>query len=37
MLVESMASGCIPIAYDIDYGPSDIITDGVDGFLGHRG
>lgn len=33
MLVESMASGCIPIAYDIDYGPSDIITDGVDGFL----
>lgn len=33
MVVESMASGCIPIAYDIDYGPSDIITDGVDGFL----
>lgn len=33
MIVESMASGCIPIAYDIDYGPSDIITDGVDGFL----
>ncbi|HIW99801.1 MAG TPA: glycosyltransferase, partial [Candidatus Nesterenkonia stercoripullorum] len=24
---------CIPIAYDIEYGPSDIITDGVDGFL----
>lgn len=33
MIVESMANGCIPIAYDIDYGPSDIITDGVDGFL----
>ena len=33
MLVESMAGGCIPIAYDIDYGPSDIITDGVDGLL----
>ncbi|WP_198394233.1 glycosyltransferase [Brevibacterium yomogidense] len=33
MLIESMASGCIPIAYDIDYGPSDIITNGVDGFL----
>lgn len=33
MVVESMANGCIPIAYDIDYGPSDIITDGVDGFL----
>lgn len=33
VLVESMAAGCIPIAYDIKYGPSDIITDGVDGFL----
>lgn len=32
-IVESMAAGCIPIAYDIEYGPSDIITDGVDGFL----
>ena len=33
VLLESMASGCIPIAYDIDYGPSDIITDGENGFL----
>lgn len=33
VLVESMAAGCIPISYDIKYGPSDIITDGVDGFL----
>lgn len=33
VLVESMASGCIPIAYDVRYGPRDIITDGVDGFL----
>lgn len=33
VLVEAMAAGCIPIAYDIDYGPRDIITDGVDGFL----
>ncbi|WP_199039859.1 glycosyltransferase [Glycomyces salinus] len=33
VLVESMAAGCIPIAYDIRYGPRDIITDGVDGFL----
>jgi poly(glycerol-phosphate) alpha-glucosyltransferase len=33
VLLESMAGGCIPIAYNIDYGPGDIITDGVDGFL----
>lgn len=33
VLVESMAAGCIPIAYDIRYGPRDIITDGVDGFV----
>ena len=33
VLLESMAAGCIPIAYDIRYGPSDIITPGVDGFL----
>lgn len=33
VLVESMAAGCIPIAYDIEYGPSDMIRDGVDGFV----
>lgn len=33
VLVESMAAGCIPIAYDIRYGPSDVIRHGVDGFL----
>jgi len=33
VLVEAMSQGCVPIAYDIKYGPSDIITDGVDGFL----
>lgn len=33
VLVESMAAGCIPIAYDIRYGPADIIRDGVDGFV----
>ncbi|MEY9258420.1 poly(glycerol-phosphate) alpha-glucosyltransferase [Brevibacterium epidermidis] len=32
-IVESMACGCIPIVYDVPYGPSMIITDGVDGFL----
>lgn len=33
VLVESLAAGCIPIAYDIPYGPSDIVEDGVNGFL----
>ncbi len=33
VLVESMAAGCLPIAYDVEYGPADIINDGVDGFL----
>lgn len=32
-IVESMAAGCIPIAYDIKYGPGGIITHGVNGFL----
>jgi poly(glycerol-phosphate) alpha-glucosyltransferase len=33
VVLESMGRGCIPICYDMPYGPSDIITDGVDGFL----
>lgn len=33
VIVESMARGCIPIAYDIRYGPRDMITHGVNGFL----
>ncbi|WP_413333811.1 glycosyltransferase [Brevibacterium sp. GP-SGM9] len=33
VLLESMAAGCIPIAYDIKYGPADIITHGINGFL----
>lgn len=37
VLVESMASGCIPIAYDMRYGPADIITHGRDGFLAANG
>jgi poly(glycerol-phosphate) alpha-glucosyltransferase len=28
-----MAAGCIPIAYDVPYGPADLITDGRDGRL----
>ena len=37
VLVEAMASGCLPIAYDIEYGPADIVDHGVDGFLVPRG
>lgn len=33
VLIEAMSKGCVPIAYDIDYGPAEIITDGVNGFL----
>ncbi|PFG44063.1 poly(glycerol-phosphate) alpha-glucosyltransferase [Isoptericola jiangsuensis] len=33
VLAEAMARGCLPIAYDIRYGPADVITHGVDGFL----
>ncbi|WP_411722079.1 glycosyltransferase [Mycetocola sp.] len=33
VLVEAMANGCIPIAYDILYGPADIIRSGHNGFL----
>lgn len=33
VLLESMAAGCIPIAYDIPYGPADIITHGRNGLL----
>lgn len=33
VLLESMGRGCIPISYDMPYGPSDIITHEIDGFL----
>ena len=33
VLVESMAVGCIPIAYDIPYGPADVIQPGKNGYL----
>ncbi|MEO6473102.1 MAG: glycosyltransferase [Aeromicrobium sp.] len=33
VLVESMGMGCIPISYDMPYGPAEIITHGVDGFI----
>jgi poly(glycerol-phosphate) alpha-glucosyltransferase len=33
VLIEAMAVGCIPIAYDVPYGPADIISHGRNGFL----
>ncbi len=32
-IAEAMARGCLPVAYDIPYGPADLIADGVDGVL----
>lgn len=32
-ILEAQAHGCIPIAYDVDFGPRDVIEDGVSGFL----
>ena len=32
-MVEAQAAGCIPVAYDVRYGPSEIITAGVTGYL----
>lgn len=30
---ESMAAGCVPITYDITYGPRDIISHGINGYV----
>lgn len=32
-LGESMAAGCIPVSYDIKYGPRELIKNGISGFL----
>lgn len=32
-VLEALAAGCIPIVYDIPFGPADVIRDGVNGFL----
>lgn len=32
-LLEAMAAGCVPIAYDIRYGPAEVIADGRNGRL----
>lgn len=33
VILEAMGAGCIPIAYDIRYGPADLIDHGGNGFL----
>jgi poly(glycerol-phosphate) alpha-glucosyltransferase len=33
VLLESLSHGCPVVSYDVRYGPSDIVTDGVNGFL----
>lgn len=33
VVLESMSAGCIPICYEVDFGPADIIEHGVNGFL----
>ncbi|MFZ4894159.1 glycosyltransferase [Plantibacter sp. Mn2098] len=33
VLVESLAAACLPIVYDVPYGPADIVRDGWNGFL----
>lgn len=33
VVVESMGRGCVPICYDVPYGPAELITNGVNGFL----
>lgn len=32
-MVEAQAAGCIPVAYNVRYGPSEIITPGATGYL----
>ncbi|UZD61603.1 glycosyltransferase [Brevibacterium sp. JSBI002] len=32
-LLEAMGAGCVPIVYDITYGPRDLIDQGVNGFI----
>ena len=35
-MMESMGAGCIPIVYDITYGPRDLIEQGHNGFITPR-
>ncbi|EFF84372.1 hypothetical protein HMP0015_0147, partial [Acinetobacter haemolyticus ATCC 19194] len=36
-LLDAMSEGVVNIAYDIKYGPSELIIDGEDGFLIENG
>ena len=33
VILEAQAQGCIPVSFDISFGPADSITDGSNGFL----
>ena len=33
VLVESLQYGCPVVSYDLSYGPADIVTEGVNGYL----
>ncbi len=33
VLLESLSSGCPPVSYDVKYGPSELISHGVNGIL----
>lgn len=33
VLIESQQQGCVPVSYDINFGPADSITDGHNGFI----
>ncbi len=37
VILEAMAAGCIPIAYDVRYGPRELISHGRTGFLVRSG
>lgn len=32
-ILEAQAHGCVPVAYDVDFGPRDVIEHGVTGYL----
>ncbi|MFI8413155.1 glycosyltransferase [Paeniglutamicibacter gangotriensis] len=32
-ILEAQAYGCVPVAFDVDFGPRDVITNGRNGFL----